>query len=95
MANGFLDKGLDHDAVLAAFVQDYGGQHVLAAPIDKGFNRLAWFFPYFLGLAGAVGIAVVAIKWSRRGDEGHEAPAAQAEDSALKQRLDDELRDLD
>jgi cytochrome c-type biogenesis protein CcmF len=93
--NGFLDKGMDHDAVLAAFVQDYGGQHVLAAPIDKGFNRLAWFFPYFLGLAGAVGIAVVAIKWSRRGEDGEETPVPRTEDTALKQRLDDELRDLD
>ena len=88
-------RGLDEQAILAAFVKDYGGQHVLAAPIDKGFNRLAWFFPYFLGLAGAVGIAVVAIKWSRRSDEGETPAAATTEDTALKQRLDDELRDLD
>jgi cytochrome c-type biogenesis protein CcmF len=90
-----LAKGMDNDAVLAAFVKDYGGQHVLAAPIDKGFNRLAWFFPYFLGVAGAVGIAVAAIKWTRRNGPAEEPDAAERQDAAMNQRLDDELRDLD
>ena len=93
--DAMLARGLDHDAVLAAFVNDYGGEHVLAAPIDKGFNRLAWFFPYFLGLAGAIGIAVAAIKWSRRTETAGDSQAADGQDAAMNQRLDDELRDLD
>ena len=89
-----VDAGMDHDAVIAAFVQEYGGQHVLAAPIDRGFNRLLWLFPYLLGAAGAVGIAVAAVKWSRRQESTANGATAPQHD-ALSQRLDDELRDLD
>jgi cytochrome c-type biogenesis protein CcmF len=90
-----VDAGLDKDAVLAAFVEEYGGQHVLAAPIDRGFNRLLWFLPYFFGAVGAVGIAIAAVKWSRRSDAAGEAAAPVPQNDALTQRLDDELRDLD
>ena len=90
-----VDAGLDHDAVLAAFVKEYGGQHVLAAPIDRGFNRLLWLFPYMLGVAGAVGIAVAAVKWSRRQEAASAEGATTSQNDALSQRLDDELRDLD
>jgi cytochrome c-type biogenesis protein CcmF len=90
----FLDSGLDHDQVIAAFVKDHGSQEILSAPIDKGFNRLAWLFPYLAGLTAALGIAFVAMRWSRR-EESQPAPAATQEDSALSARLDDELRDLD
>ena len=38
-----------------AIVAEHGGQDILTAPIDKGFNRLAWFFPYAVGVVGAVG----------------------------------------
>jgi cytochrome c-type biogenesis protein CcmH/NrfF len=90
-----LDAGLDHDAVLAAFVKDYGSQEVLAAPIDKGFNRLAWLFPYLLGGVGAVAIAIAARRWSRRESDSQSPAPTDSQDDALTQRLDDELRDLD
>jgi cytochrome c-type biogenesis protein CcmF len=68
-------------------------QGVLSRPIDRGFNRLAWAFPYLV--AGVAGIAIFlsARRWSSR-------PAAAAAgdaglDSALDARLDDELRSLD
>ncbi len=48
-----------------ALVADHGGQDILTAPIDKGFNRLAWFFPYAVGVVGAVGIVVAAKRWAR------------------------------
>ena len=48
-----VDQGMDRDQVLAAFASDYGTQAILARPIDKGFNRLAWLFPYLVGIAGA------------------------------------------
>jgi cytochrome c-type biogenesis protein CcmH/NrfF len=92
----YLSEGKDHDAVVASFVQEFGGQDILAAPIDKGFNRLAWFFPYLIGATGAASVAVVAFRWSRR-EDGEESPAArpEAESPDLTARLDDELRDLD
>ena len=92
----FLREGKDHDAVVAAFVKEFGGQDILSAPVDKGFNRLAWFFPYLIGATGAASVAVVALRWSRR-DEAGDAASARPEVATpdLTARLDDELRDLD
>jgi len=89
----FLAEGKDHDAVLAAFVQDFGGQDVLTAPIDKGFNRLAWLFPYLVALAGLIGVVVTARRWSSRPSLAAAGDAAL--DPTLSARLDDELRNLD
>jgi cytochrome c-type biogenesis protein CcmF len=88
-----LAEGKDYDAVKASFIQEFGGQAVLAAPIDQGFNRLAWLFPYLAAAAALIGIVVSARRWSRQA-----APASTADgglDPALNARLDDELRNLD
>ena len=77
-----------------AMVADHGGQDILTAPIDKGFNRLAWFFPYAIGVVGAVGIVVAAKRWARS-DGTPAGPDPTPQDAALKGRLEDELRDLD
>jgi cytochrome c-type biogenesis protein CcmF len=91
-----LSEGKDHDAVIAAFVKEYGDESILAAPIDKGFNRLAWFFPYLVGATGAASIAIAAFRWSRREDtSGAPARNDAGDDPDLRARLDDELRDLD
>src|SRR5262249_7660250 len=75
-------------------VERYGSQEPLGAPIDKGFNRLAWLFPWSMGIGAAAVVGLVAIRWShRRADAPPEAP--DATDPAIDQRLDDELRDLD
>jgi cytochrome c-type biogenesis protein CcmF len=87
-----IDQGKNHDQIIQAFITKYGSEEMLGAPIDKGFNRLAWLVPYLLGASGAAAIGFAAVKWSRK-------PAAQEEnvaiDSALEERIDDELRDLD
>jgi cytochrome c-type biogenesis protein CcmH/NrfF len=89
----YLAEGKDHDAVIAAFVKDFGSEDVLSAPIDKGFNRLAWLFPYLAAIAGLFGVVLTARRWSSRltlaaaGDAGI--------DPTLSARLDDELRNLD
>jgi cytochrome c-type biogenesis protein CcmF len=93
---GMVAAGKTRDEVYAYYVAKYGSQEPLASPIDKGFNRLAWFFPYLIGATGAASVAVVAFRWSRRDDT---APSAGARPEAgtpdLTARLDDELRDLD
>ena len=89
----YLGEGRDYEAIRAAFVQEFGSQAVLARPYDRGFNRLAWLFPYVAGVLALVGIVVTARRWSHR-----PAPAAGdagAVDPALDARLDDELRNLD
>src|SRR4030095_4610427 len=89
----YLAEGKDHDQIIAAFVADYGSQAVLTAPIDKGFNRVAWLLPYVIGVTGLIAIVVTARRWSS-------APKVVAAgeaglDPSISARLDDELRDLD
>jgi cytochrome c-type biogenesis protein CcmH/NrfF len=94
--DNYLAQGMNREQVRAAFVADHGGQDVLTAPIDKGFNRLAWALPYVVGVSGAALVGLVALRWTKRPGTGSDAAPAQtpAED-ALRARLDDELRDLD
>ena len=89
-------KGMTHDEIVAYYVDKWGSQEVLAAPIDKGFNRLAWLLPYGIGATGVVTIAGLALKWSRRAaPTSSPATTSESANQALEQRLDDELRDLD
>jgi len=92
----FVAAGMNHEEVRAAFVDWYGSQAILAAPIDRGFNRLAWLFPYLIGGGGLLLVGVVAGRWSRKKRaETAAEPATAAVDPTLQDRLDDELRDLD
>ena len=92
--DAYLAQGLNREQVRAALVAEAGGEHVLTAPIDKGFNRLAWMLPYLVGLTGAAVAAIAAFRWSRSESTEHQ-PAASPDDPELTSRLDDELRDLD
>jgi cytochrome c-type biogenesis protein CcmF len=89
-----LDSGKTHDEVIAAFIQQYGGQDILSAPLDKGFNRLAWLFPYLVGVGSAVAVAFVAVRWSKQSTPDASEAATPA-DRDIEERLDDELRNLD
>jgi cytochrome c-type biogenesis protein CcmF len=93
----YLKEGKDHDAVIAAFIQEFGGQYILSSPIDRGFNRLAWLFPYLIGATGAAMVGFVAFRWSRlpHDQAASDAVAAPVDDPILQSKLDDELRDLD
>jgi cytochrome c-type biogenesis protein CcmF len=91
----YIAEGKDRDAIRAAFVQVYGGEAVLGAPIDRGFNRLAWFVPYFAGVVGLILAGISLIRWSRRPSLAAAAGAPSPDDGSLAARLDDELRDLD
>jgi cytochrome c-type biogenesis protein CcmF len=95
--DAMLAEGKSEDVIKAAFVKEYG-EAVLLEPPDTGFNKLAWLFPYLMGAAGASAIGLVAWRWSRPSHEPVQVSTAQtvaAEDAALKEKLDDELRDLD
>ena len=89
-------QGRSREQIYAFYVAKYGSQEPLASPIDKGFNRLAWLFPYLIGGSGAVIVGLVAFRWSRRHTAAPaEGQPEQPDDPSLQQRLDDELRDLD
>jgi cytochrome c-type biogenesis protein CcmF len=88
-----LTQGQDYDAVKASFVREFGSQAILAAPLDQGFNRLAWGLPYGIAIVALGAVFFIARRWSR-------APRAVTQDEAvvdprLDERLDDELRNLD
>ena len=88
-------RARSHDEIIQAFVTKYGSQEMLGAPIDKGFNRLAWLFPYLLGAGGAGRRSDSRrVRWSRK-DDVEPGSTQAATDPALDARLDDELRDLD
>jgi cytochrome c-type biogenesis protein CcmF len=89
-----IDQGKTHDEIIRAVIASHGGsQDMLGAPLDEGFSRLAWLFPYLLGGSGAVMVGFAAVKWSRATPTSTDAPAAT--DSEIEERIDDELRDLD
>ncbi len=106
--SNLVKMGMTRDQVIQYYINKYGSQEPLAEPIDKGFNRLAWLFPYVLGASGALVIGFAAIRWSRRpkvdggqaspaeaGPQGDALPKEDTADPQLEARLDDELRDLD
>ena len=93
-----LDQGRSRDQVIAYFMKKYGGQVALASPIDRGFNRLAWLFPYSLAAAAAVGLGYGAWRLSKRpatSARASEPSISGGSDGELSDRLDDELRNLD
>ena len=94
--DAYIAQGMSRDAIKAAFVKEYG-ETVLLEPPDTSFNRLAWLFPYVVGGVGAGAIGLVGWRWSRKPDasQAESVQTMAVEDVAAKQRLDDELRDLD
>ncbi len=88
-------QGKTREEIIQYFIQKYGGQQVLAAPIDKGFNRLAWAVPYGAGLLGIGLVGGIAVRWSRRREGEAPVPTAAPNRPDLEDRLDDELRELD
>lgn len=85
-----IAAGKSEPEILAHFVAQQGGQHVLVEP--TGVGRLTWMIPYSLGAIGIVFVGMTAFRWNRRRSP---APAATAADPSLEARLNDELRDLD
>ena len=90
-----LALGKTRDEVLHYFIDTYGSQEPLGAPLDRGFNRLAWLFPYAVGATALGGLGVVVVRRSRRHEELQALPLPEAADAKLEARLDDELRNLD
>jgi cytochrome c-type biogenesis protein CcmF len=89
-----IEKGTNHDETINALAIVYGGHHFLTTPIDKGFNRVAWLFPYALAATGITVIGFATAKWTRKPQSEASQENAPA-DAGLDERIDDELRNLD
>jgi cytochrome c-type biogenesis protein CcmF len=93
---GLVKAGKTKDEIIQYYIAKYGSQEPLASPIDKGFNRLAWLFPYLVGGTSAAAVGLITLKWARRDTPaGNQANTRRDVDAALEERLDDELRNLD
>lgn len=94
-----LAHGKNREDVIQYFIQKYGSQVALAAPIDKGFNRLAWALPYGFGVGAAGMLAYGAYRLTRRPPEnpggGGASGAGDPVDPGLQDQLEDELQNLD
>ena len=84
-------KGEIKDKLVADF-----GPGVLASPPKEGFDLLAWLLPVLGVVLGAATIAVLVVRWSRRGEPepGPDEPSSNGRaelDPALEKRLEEEL----
>jgi cytochrome c-type biogenesis protein CcmH/NrfF len=82
-------------AVAASFVQEYGGEQVLATPSGK----TTWLFPLIAAIGGLGLLVYAGRRWIARGQSAPPPPAAaatkSAEDEKYADKLDDELDDAD
>src|SRR5262245_47435666 len=86
---GYIDQGMNKDQILAAFVAKYG-ERVLSAPPTKGaFNISAWMMPFAALLAGAAAVVYFLKRWKA---STVPAPAGSVDDSAYRDRLEEELK---
>ena len=94
--HGLVAEGLNRDQVQQFYIDKHGNQEALAAPLDQGFNRLAWLFPYLMAMTAAIALGGALVRWTRADREAEVALAtAGSGDAELEARLNDELRDLD
>jgi cytochrome c-type biogenesis protein CcmF len=87
-----LAAGKSREEVIAAL----GGSAALAAPPDRGLQRLSWALPYGLGIVGAGALVFGAWRFSKR-SAAAEGPstATPSADPNLEDRLEDELSRID
>ncbi len=83
-----VDRGENDDMTLQWFIQKYGTT-VIAAPTDKGFNRVAWIVPYLVLVLGIVLTAFIVRAWKSRpllAHAGVPQPAPRADIDRLREQ---------
>ena len=85
-----IDKGQSDDQIKDAFVQEYGVV-VLAAPTNKGFDRVAWITPFVVFGLGMLAVVYVVKTWKNRQSAAAViANAAPEEMDEMKRRAREE-----
>lgn len=86
--------GHDTPEILGYFVKKYG-EKILSSPTTRGLNLLAWVAPFaLLGLAGGI-VALVVVRWTRKGQAPPPPPPAAGGPSPYRDLLERELKQYD
>jgi len=92
-----LQEGQSEPEILDAFVAEYG-ERILAVPRARGYTLSLYVLPVVLLVASALLLGVVVKRMAGRAVAARPAGGASpgdAADAAYRDRLTDELRDLD
>ncbi len=91
-----LREGRTRQQILDGYVAAYGPR-ILVEPPARGFGASLYVLPAIILLASALVVGMVVRRFTARGTKSPRPPdqAAGAEDAALSDKLDDELRELD
>ena len=88
-----LAAGESKEQIKAYFVEQYG-EKVLGVPSKKGFNLLAWVFPFAVLAVAGGWVYYAARLWARRRAAASGPPLELADLPAeYRQRLEEELRE--
>jgi cytochrome c-type biogenesis protein CcmH len=87
-----LESGKTREQVLQAMVAKYG-EKILSAPTKKGFNLMAWTFPFLALVLGGVVVWRVVAKWKTQSPASAPLPRerARSQDEAYGKRFEDEF----
>lgn len=88
------DQQKAFDAMLTAFIDEYGGEHVLANPTSS----ISWAVPYIAIVGGLVLLIGFGRRWVSMGQDSITSQSSgelSAEDEEYAEILEDELRDTD
>lgn len=86
---GWAEDGADKDTIWARLEADFGDD-IRATPSTDGSGLWAWLLPIGAGLGGIVLAVSLALRWSRRSDDG----PSDAITPEQRRRLDVELAAL-
>jgi len=90
-----LADGRSHDEVLDAFVAEYG-ERILAVPRARGYKLSLYVLPVVLLVASALVLGLIVKRMAGRGSLAPAGgPGPGDADDRYRDRLADELRDLD
>ena len=83
--------------ILSHFETKYG-EKILSAPTTRGFNLLAWVFPFVAIFLASIFLGVMVRRWRRQNPVPSHSDVSEEQAgtrSALRQKLEQELNERD
>ncbi len=95
-----IDLGKTKQEIISYYLGRFPGESALIVPVDTGFNRVAWIFPFVAFLGAGGGLVLSARRWSGKDRSAKNAggrenktqgAAEQQKNEEYENRLDDDL----